>query len=330
MLEKSVEVVVSCVRALMEPTIAIYYLRESMISLRTGHEVDLDDLAHRLARLGYRRVPVVEEVGDFALRGGLIDFFTPGSDAPIRVELLGDEVETIREFDVATQRTLKRVDSVRVLPRRETPITQETLESHLETLPEKDADLLRARYLNDPELPGLEWLAVLFGLGHSDLLDYFDSQGIIYMQGEGSLKSEAEAIIKEAHGLRDRLKDRFTVLPQPEEYYQEPESLFSAISTRTTIDQVPFRGGRKDIVDFGCLPHPSRLRGSTRRAAALHPGRMPCSGPAGTMPSPRPLARASRHPRGAAWQEVPVPRRPLAGQEPREYQPWKRRTPFSQ
>ncbi|MCK4606840.1 MAG: transcription-repair coupling factor, partial [candidate division Zixibacteria bacterium] len=68
---------------------------------------------------------------------------------------------------------------------------------------------------------------------------------------------EAEAIIKEAHSLRDRLKDRFIRLPQPQEYYRAPDNLFAAISTHVTIDQVPFRGGRKDIVDFGCLPHPS-------------------------------------------------------------------------
>ncbi len=257
LLEGRLPVVVCSIRALMEPTITRDNLTESMISLRAGGEVDLDELVTRLIRLGYRRVPVVEEVGDLAVRGGLLDFFTPDSDAPVRVELFGDEIETIREFDVATQRTLCRRNEVRLLPKREIPITQESLESYLEILPAEDADFIRARYLNDPELPGLEWLSILFGLKQGRLLDFIDQRGIVYMQGQGALRAEADTVMNEATLLHERLRGRLSNLPTPEQYYQPLSDLFAAIDERLCIDQVPFRGGRAGIIDFACKPHPS-------------------------------------------------------------------------
>ncbi len=251
------EVVVCSVRSLMEPTISRTCLSDSMINLTKGGEIDLDDLVSRLVRLGYRRVPIVEEVGDFAVRGGLIDFFTPDSDAPVRIELFGDEVDTIRRFDVATQRTISRIDRVSLLPKREVPITHETLEEYLEMLPEDDTEYVRIRYLNDPELPGLEWMSVLFGLEQGRLADYIADDSIVYMQGEGNLRNEADNTIIEATSLRQRLKGRLSRLPDPEQYYTPSEKLFEKLDKHTRIDQVPFRGGRDRTIDFGCREHPS-------------------------------------------------------------------------
>jgi transcription-repair coupling factor (superfamily II helicase) len=257
LLDNSLSAVVCPVRALMEPTIDLSFLQTSRVELREGEETDLDDLVKRLVTLGFRRVPVVEEVGDFALRGGLIDFFSPGSDAPVRAEFFGDEVETIRQFEVGSQRTIRKVDAVSLLPRREIPITQETLEQYLSLLPADDADYLRSRYLNDPDLPGLEWLAVLFGMKQGFVLDFFPTDGIIYMQGKGALQAEAEASLEEGKSLHERLHKHFSDLPPPEKYYHPSEGVFNRISDHKTIDRVPFRGAREDIIDFDCRQHPS-------------------------------------------------------------------------
>jgi transcription-repair coupling factor (superfamily II helicase) len=257
LVDNTLSVVVCPMRAVMEPTIAPDYLHASRIDLHVGKEAELDELVDRLVRLGFRRVPVVEEVGDFAVRGGLVDFFTPGSEAPVRVEFFGDEVETVRQFDVATQRTIKRIDRVSLLPKREVPITQETLEQYLTTLPESDAEYIRSRYLNDPELPGLEWLSVLFGLEQGALLDYFPPDGIVYTLGHGTLQAKAEAILKEGWSLHERLKKHLNSLPTPDSYYHSPDTIFNAIDRHRRIDRVPFKGGRQDVIDFDCQPHPS-------------------------------------------------------------------------
>ncbi|MEW6051502.1 MAG: transcription-repair coupling factor [Candidatus Zixiibacteriota bacterium] len=257
LLNGTMPVVVAPVRALMEPTMPKELLADGRIELVVGRETDIDELTERLVRLGFHRVSVVEEVGDFARRGGLIDFFTPGSSAPVRIEFYGDEIDTIREFDVGSQRTLAQIQRVQILPKREVAVTQESIEEQLGLLPEEDADYIRSRYLNDPELPGLEWLSLLFGHKQSSLLDYFPENGLIITLGEESIRSEAESIMAEADALQDRLKSRLSRLPAPDEYYTVPDKLIARLDQHQVIDQVPFRGGKSEVISFGCHPHPA-------------------------------------------------------------------------
>ncbi|HEX2897672.1 MAG TPA: hypothetical protein VHP63_06450, partial [candidate division Zixibacteria bacterium] len=185
LLDQKHRIVVSSARALLEPTITAEALSESRIDLQVGQECDLEELVRKLVSLGFKRESVVEEVGDFTLRGGVIDFFSPSASSPVRVELFGDTVETIRLFSVGSQRTIEKRDSISLLPKREIPITQNTVEEYLSQIPETDADYIRDRYLNDPELPGLEWLSVMFGLKQGSLLDYVSPDAIVFLDGEG-------------------------------------------------------------------------------------------------------------------------------------------------
>ncbi len=257
LLDGRLTVTVAPIRAVLEPTISRDLLDASRIVLETGKPTDMNDLVRRLVALGFRRVPVVEEVGDFALRGGLVDFFSPGSEAPSRVEFFGDEIDTIRLFDVGTQRTIDRVQRVALLPRREVPITMETIEQHLGSLPEHDADYIRDRYLNDPELPGLEWLAVLFGIKQGSLLEYLSDDAVVWLESEAKLRDEATAVMSEAEQLYMRLKGRLDQLPKPDQYYHGVDATFGRLTKHAHIDHAPFRGGHKDLIDFACKPHPS-------------------------------------------------------------------------
>jgi transcription-repair coupling factor (superfamily II helicase) len=93
--------------------------------LQSGETIDRDRTLALLARGGYTRAPVVEDPGTFAVRGGVIDLFVPLYRFPLRVELLGDEVESIRFFDPASQRTLRTVDEIFIHPVRETVLTRD-------------------------------------------------------------------------------------------------------------------------------------------------------------------------------------------------------------
>ncbi len=90
-------------------------------SVRVGvrQALDRDELAARLVRSGYTRQPVVEERGEFAVRGGILDVFPPHRARPVRVELLGDEIESIREFDPASQRSQQEIAGFVAAPPRE-------------------------------------------------------------------------------------------------------------------------------------------------------------------------------------------------------------------
>ena len=104
-----VRVLVMPVRALLQPVVE--GLGELVpVSISTGDRVDLADLAERLVAAAYTRVDMVEKRGEFAVRGGIIDVFPPTEDHPLRVELWGEDVEEIRWFSIADQRSLEVAD----------------------------------------------------------------------------------------------------------------------------------------------------------------------------------------------------------------------------
>src|SRR5271167_2139331 len=95
--------------------------------VRRGEMVDPEQLIEHLRIVGYNQVDVVEMPGEFAHRGGLLDVYPPELDRPVRIELFGDEVESIRKFDPGTQRSATATDEVVLLPLTETPVDEETL-----------------------------------------------------------------------------------------------------------------------------------------------------------------------------------------------------------
>src|SRR5262245_24337039 len=86
------------------------------LTIRPGEDHPIERLSAHLVRYGFRRTDLVYEVGDFAVRGGIVDVFPPGEDSPVRLDLFGDTVESIRWFDPQSQRSEDTLDSVRVLP----------------------------------------------------------------------------------------------------------------------------------------------------------------------------------------------------------------------
>jgi transcription-repair coupling factor (superfamily II helicase) len=95
--------------------------------IRRGEMVDPERLIEHLRIVGYSQVDVVEMTGEFAHRGGLLDVYPPEADRPVRVELFGDEIESIRKFDPETQRSAAVTEEVVLLPLTETPVEEETL-----------------------------------------------------------------------------------------------------------------------------------------------------------------------------------------------------------
>ncbi len=114
--EGRVRFLVTSVRAWLRKVLPPEVLTQRRIKLSAGDELDLDEFAERLSAIGYRRVGMVEEPGDFAVKGGILDLFTPTCEEPFRLEFFGDELESLRRFDPGTQISTKRVDSVNVLP----------------------------------------------------------------------------------------------------------------------------------------------------------------------------------------------------------------------
>src|SRR5438876_605379 len=110
--------VVAPVHAVMRETLAS--LEASRLTIRMGAALDLEATARRLAEMGYERVPMVEAPGQFAIRGGLMDIYPSTRPRPTRIELFGDEIESLREFDLESQRSTREVPELTVIAAAET------------------------------------------------------------------------------------------------------------------------------------------------------------------------------------------------------------------
>lgn len=107
--------------ALARRTVPFDAFMEGVQLLEVGREVDRDVLAGLLAASGYRRAPTVAEVGEFAVRGGVVDLYSPFAEDPVRIDLDGDTVAALKHFDAATQRTQRSIRATWVVPAWEVP-----------------------------------------------------------------------------------------------------------------------------------------------------------------------------------------------------------------
>ncbi len=108
--------VVATPRALFRRLPSAADFASCVLEVRPGQDHPLEGLVAHLARFGFRRTDLVYEVGDFAVRGGILDLFPPGEDSPVRLDFFGDTVESIRWFDPQSQRSEDTLDAVRILP----------------------------------------------------------------------------------------------------------------------------------------------------------------------------------------------------------------------
>ena len=112
--------VVMSVRGLMQRTIPPQVLQSAAFTIADGAELPLEDAVDALVRCGYSRSEQVEGPGQFAVRGGILDFFSPGGREPVRVEFWGDTVDSMGTFDVSDQRRTERIERCTILPAAET------------------------------------------------------------------------------------------------------------------------------------------------------------------------------------------------------------------
>ncbi len=123
--------------ALMTPQV-LWNPKEDILEVENGGALDEAALSRRLVNMGYERTAQVESSGQFSVRGGIIDIFDLTEENPYRVELWGDQVESIRSFDVLSQRSIEKLESITVYPAEEFVMDRERLESGLARI-EKEA-----------------------------------------------------------------------------------------------------------------------------------------------------------------------------------------------
>ncbi len=166
-------------------------------TLRRGEEADPETLVAHLASVGYQPVDMVEMRGHYALRGGIFDIYPPEMDGPLRIEFLGDEIESMRKFDPETQRSSAPVDEAVLLPLTETPMTNALLTrvhtrlsgQRLEGESESLQEAMEAEGTN--VFPGWEFFAVAASGQHQTVFDLIPKCRI-FVEEPGMVQNQLE------------------------------------------------------------------------------------------------------------------------------------------
>ncbi len=167
---------------------AVAYLAGHSFMLKKGQKLNLEALRHQCAQAGYHHVSQVISPGEFSVRGGLVDLFPMGSVFPFRIDLFDDEIESIRTFDVDTQRSLYPVPEIRLLPAREFPLDDKGIATFRSNFREQfEGDPQRATIYKNVSKGvasgGIEWYLPLFFELTSTLLDYLPDNTTICLHG---------------------------------------------------------------------------------------------------------------------------------------------------
>lgn len=140
-------VIVTYPQALFEQVITKRELERNTLRIATNEEVSLDFINEMLFEYKFNRVDFVSEPGEFAVRGGIIDVFSYSNDEPYRIEFFGDEIESIRTFDVETQLSIEKLNKISILPNVANKMLEEKRQSFLQYLSQKTVIFTKNRSL---------------------------------------------------------------------------------------------------------------------------------------------------------------------------------------
>ena len=201
--------------------------------LQQGATIQPEALRHQLTMAGYSHVSQVVSPGEYSYRGGLIDLFPMGSAVPYRIDLLDNEVETIRTFDVDTQRTIYKVKEVRLLPAREFPTDEEArtrFRSNFRTAFEGDPSTRQVyKDVSNGTFPaGIEYYLPLFFDSTAILPEYFPDGTLVCMHGD--VAKAMEDFWRDTRSRYELLRgDRDRPLLPPGDMFLLPDQLLGAI-----------------------------------------------------------------------------------------------------
>jgi transcription-repair coupling factor (superfamily II helicase) len=227
--QKDAPILLTSVGALAERTVSPQGLLSSAVTLVAGDDIPTELIVDLLIAGGYLRQEPVAAVGEFSLRGGILDVFSPTSETPHRIEFFGDTVESIRAFDPDTQRSVGRLSESRIVPMRELAVRREELMNWAEAAAKTWSDEkyrrdLRARVAfaeRGEPFAGSDHLIPLTRPLTSSAFDYVDDAVIVIDE-----PSDIEAA---AAGLYDHLSARFAEADDAGELALPPEKLFLTV-----------------------------------------------------------------------------------------------------
>ena len=239
------QLIVTTPRALVQKLVPRAMFRSAIFSLHKGQELSREELFSKLDFAGFNRVSLVEEPGDFASRGAVVDFFSPGQLVPTRVEMFGDRIDSIRHFESDSQRSSKQLEVIDVLPSREFILPAQERKQALEKLhlraselsvPRSSYDYLEQAISSGARWPGLEAFQSFLVSSSETLIDYLGEESrFIVLDLETSKRNTSDFFeLIEERGVVEENSGR--VFPPIEDSFILPDEVFRLIQDKTTLE----------------------------------------------------------------------------------------------
>jgi len=192
--------IISTIKALMQKVLSPHQLKISVLSLSQGEEVDRDHLLQYFDENGYRVVSVVEEAGEVSIRGGIIDLYTPFYEDPLRLEFIGDRLESIRRFEIESQRSLPQSQMSQAILLPASDVSKDFSRTPLATL-----------------------------------LDYLKEDGVVFVKEGEEVEREAEVFYRLITERYEKVSLKKRAIPPPGSIYLSSEEVSQALKRFRTI-----------------------------------------------------------------------------------------------
>ncbi|MCT4704191.1 transcription-repair coupling factor [Enterobacteriaceae bacterium H20N1] len=229
-------VLIMPVNTLMQRVCPHSYLHGHALVMKKGQQLSRDNLRSQLEQAGYRSVDQVMEHGEFATRGALLDLYPMGSSQPYRIDFFDDEIDSLRVFDVDTQRTLEEVEAINLLPAHEFPTDKAAIELFRSQWRDRFDVKREAEHIyqqvSKGTLPaGIEyWQPLFFNEPLPPLFSYFPKNTLVVNTGD--LETSAERFWLDATSrFENRGVDPMRPLLPPESLWLRVDELFSELKT---------------------------------------------------------------------------------------------------
>ena len=257
---KAPQLVVTTLAAMTQRTLTPFRVRQLVAHLAPKERIAITRLAAMLQGNGYVRTDTVHDRGEFAIRGGIVDLFPGGEEQPLRLDFFGDEIETVRRFDPADQRTTGSIDGFTLLPASEALLDEETIKRFRSRYRETfgataTGDPLYQAVSEGRRLAGMEHWLPLFEEKLVPLADHIGADTVIVRDHgvAGAADARFEAI-RDYHANRVQAKtsDPGAYRPlQPDLLYLDTAEWNAAVATRPMHATTPFHEpASTDVLDF--------------------------------------------------------------------------------
>jgi transcription-repair coupling factor (superfamily II helicase) len=225
-------------------------LEKSVDLFGAGEEIEMDAIISRLVSAGYSRASLVEEPGDFAVRGGILDFYPPLYDEPVRLEFFGDQIESIRLFSVVTQRKIKDIEEVFIAPVSEVIVAEDEKDKVFSKIRKKGADLkvsvesvksLLEKIKNEGCFQGIESLLPVFYEKKEVFADYIPQETVLLFSGSSKFNESFEEVYqKHSANYYNALESGLFIL-HPKELFEDENNFYEKIDNfkKITLKNLP-------------------------------------------------------------------------------------------